>query len=881
MSQRPPQLHRTVLDNGLTVLVRESHRVPVATFWVWYRVGARNEVPGITGVSHWVEHMLFKGTPTWTAGTIFRTVNKHGGQLNGFTWLDYTAYYETLPSTAVDLGLEIESDRMQHAVFDPTEVDSERTVILSERAGNENHPTFYLREEVNGAAFRAHPYGQGVIGFRSDLEQMTREDLYQHYRRYYHPGNATVVVAGDVDPGAILAQVRARFGDIAPGPAAPVVRTVEPEQQGQRRVTVRRPAPSPTLLVAWHAPAALHPDAIPLVVLDTVLSGGKAVGFGGGSMGRSSRLYRALVAAGLASSAGSSFALTIDPYLFSASATLVPSADPRGVEEVVFREIARLRDEPVPEDELQRARKQLRSQFAYMGESVSSQAYWIGSLATVAPGLDPDALIDQFEAVTADDIQRVAQRYLIERQSTVGWLEPTTAAAGSAPSAQLTALPIQPCFWMAPSFDPAPPTPRSAGPQLELEEEPLANGLRLVSHHDPSSEVAVVAIRIPAGSAADGDIPGVASFTGKMLTRGTERQSFAALNEELDGLGAAIGAGTSREYVDVSGKALKEDAPRLLELLADVILRPTFPEEEIERVRAQSLTALRQLEDNAGAVADEAMREIIFPEGHPYRHRALGNEESLREMNRAQLQQFHTAYYGPRGAIVAVAGGLPRAEARRLIEDTFAGWSATHEAPEIKVHRVEPPRQTARAERELPGKTQAEIAIGVPTIPRGTPDYDALRVANLILGRLGLMGRLGESVREKQGMAYHASSSLSAGRVIGLWAAHAGVEPANIDRAVASILAEIERLRREPVTEGELADAKSYLIGSLPLGLESSEAIVGTILDLVYYDLGLDYVERIPARIQALEAEQLRAAAEKYLLPDRLAIAVSRPPASA
>ena len=878
MPQQPPTLHKTILDNGLTVLVRESHRVPVATFWVWYRVGARNEVPGITGVSHWVEHMLFKGTPTWKAGTIFRTVNKHGGQLNGFTWLDYTAYFETLPSAAIKLGIEIESDRMKNAVFDPAEVESERTVILSERAGNENHPTFYLREEVSGAAFRAHAYGQGVIGFRSDLEQMTREDLYHHYRTYYHPGNATVVVAGDVDPAEILAEVRERFGSIEAGPVPPVVRTVEPEQQGQRRVTVRRPAPSPTLLAAWHAPAALDPDALPMTVLDTVLSGGKSVGFGGGGMGRSSRLYRTLVAAGLASSAGTSFALTIDPYLFSASATLVPNARPEQVEEVVFREVARLRDEPVPADELQRAIKQLRAQFAYMGESVSSQAYWVGSLATVAPGSDPDDFIERIEAVSAEDVQRVAQRYLTDRQSTVGWLEPLAPAAAHAMAEQAAVLPVQPCFYIP--FDPAPPSPAEAAPQLNLEEEPLDNGMRLVSHHDPSSEVAVIALRIPAGAAADGDTPGIASFVGKMLTRGTANQSFAELNEELDSLGAAIGVGVGREYVDVSGKALKEDAGRLRELMADVIRRPTFPEDEVGRVREQSLTALRHLEDNAGAVADETMREIIFPEGHPYRHRSLGTEETLRAMTAGRLEQFHGTHYGPRGTIVAVAGGLERAEARRLVDAAFGDWSAAREAPEVTIPPVQPPARTVREERGLSGKTQAEVALGLPTIPRGTPDYNALRVANLILGRLGLMGRLGESVREKQGMAYHASSSLSAGKVIGLWVAHAGVDPANIDRTIESILAEVERIRREPVTAEELADAKSYLIGSLPLGLESSDAIVDTILDLVYYDLGLDYVERIPERIQALDAEQLRAAAARYLLPERLALAVSLPAAA-
>ncbi|HUZ01303.1 MAG TPA: pitrilysin family protein, partial [Thermomicrobiaceae bacterium] len=275
MPTTPPTL-TTRLDNGLTVILRESHRAPVASFWVWYRVGARNEVPGITGISHWTEHMLFKGTPTFPPGTIFRTVNKHGGSLNGFTWIDYTAYFETLPASHILLGADIEADRMQHAVFDPAEVHGERTVILSEREGNENQPTFYLREEVNAAAFKAHPYGQGVIGFTSDLHQITRDDLYRHYRTYYVPNNATVVAVGDFDSHAMLAEIERRFGGIAQGDDPPPVRTQEPAQQGPRRITVRRPAPTATMLAVFHAPDAANPDTPALLVLDTVLSGGKS-----------------------------------------------------------------------------------------------------------------------------------------------------------------------------------------------------------------------------------------------------------------------------------------------------------------------------------------------------------------------------------------------------------------------------------------------------------------------------------------------------------------------------------------------------------------------------------------------------------------------------
>ncbi|MDI3339340.1 MAG: pitrilysin family protein [Sphaerobacter sp.] len=869
------QTLKTILDNGLTVLIRESHRAPVASFWVWYRVGGRNEVPGITGISHWVEHMVFKGTQTYGPGEIFRLVNKHGGTLNGFTWLDYTAYFETLPAPQILLAADIEADRMQNAVFDPTEVESERTVILSEREGNENQPTFHLREEVVAAAFRAHPYGQGVIGHVSDLRQITRDDLYRHYRTYYVPNNATVVVVGDVDAQATLAEIERRFGAIPAGPEPAPVRTAEPPQQGERRVVVRRPAPNPTLLMAFHAPAAEHPDALPMMLLDTVLSGGKAMGFGGGGgMGRSSRLYRALVASGLCSAAGSSFTLTIDPYLMTISAALVPSAEPARVEAIVQEELARLREEPVPEEELARAVKQLRAQFAYAGESVSSQAYWLGALRTVAPGLDPDTVIDRLAALTPDDLLRVARTYLTPDQATVGWLEPTAIAPSPADVVPLAARPhfLSDARGSGAGAFPA--------PRLDLREHTLDSGLRLLGHHDPTSDAAVLGLRLPTGAVADGETPGLARFTAQMLPRGTAHRTFAELNEELDSLGAGLSVSPGRDYVDIAATCLKEDVARLAELLAEVVLEPAFPEDEIERMREQSLTALRQALNDTRAQASHTLRSTIYPAGHPYHHRVLGTETTLSTISRDALITFHRRYYQPERAILAVSGGVPVEEAWDQVQRVFGGWRTTETLPAVDIPPVDPPPGRVRREEQLPGKSQADIALGLPALERSHPDYDALRVANLILGRLGLMGRLGASVRERQGMAYYVYSSLEAGRGRGLWAAHAGVNPVNVERAVESIIAEVERFRGDLPTTDELEDAKSYLIGSLPLSLESSGAIAGTALDIAFYDLGLDYIERLPARIAALTREQIREVAARYLLPDRMVVVIVGPQAA-
>lgn len=415
------------LDNGLRVIVRPVHDAPIGSFWIWYGVGARNEVPGITGISHWAEHMLFKGTANLPAGEIFRRVSAAGGTLNGFTWIDYTTYFETLPVDQIQLALDIESDRMANARFDPDEVESERTVIISERQGSENEPTFFLREEVTAAAFRAHPYGQGVIGHVSDLQAITREDLYNHYQTYYRPNNAVAIFAGDLDSAVAFERIEAAFGSLETGPPIPQVRTVEPEPVGEQRLVVRRPAPNEVVLMAFLIPQASHDDIPALLVLDAVLSGGKPFSFAGagGSMGRSSRIYRRFVSSGLAAGAGSGMGLTIDPFLFSISATLNPETDQQDFEKAMDDELQRLREEPVSDEELERARRQLRAQFAYAWESVTSSAYWLGSLAMVAPDRDPERFLEHLEAVTAADIQRVAATYLTPERRTTGWLIPT------------------------------------------------------------------------------------------------------------------------------------------------------------------------------------------------------------------------------------------------------------------------------------------------------------------------------------------------------------------------------------------------------------------------------------------------------------------------
>lgn len=865
------QAVRTVLDNGLTVIVLPQHDAPIGSFWIWYRVGGRNEVEGVTGVSHWAEHMLFKGTETLGKGEIFKTITANGGTLNGFTWIDYTAYYETLPIDRIDIAFDIEADRMVNARFDPDEVASERTVIISERQGNENSPTFLLSEEVGAAAFKAHPYGHGVIGHMSDLRSMTREDLYGHYRTFYRPNNAVAVFVGDLTADEALRRIEQRFGGLERGPEVPEVRTTEPEQFGERRVIVRRPAPNQVIQIAYHSPPASHADIPALIVLDAVLSGGKPMSFGGGAgMGRSSRLYRALVTTELASSAGSSMSLSIDPYLFGVSATLRPDVELDRVEQAINEEIGTLQHAPAPASELNRVMKQIRAQFVYSQQSVSSKAYLLGALALVAPDRTPESLIAEIEAVTAEDVQRVASTYLTENNRTVGVLIPT-APSGPVPT---PSTPIASTVAYVPDAD-----------DLALDESMpaaretvLENGIRVLTLDSRSVKQdgpVVVRLRLPVGSALDDDQPGVARFATEMLTRGSAGRTLDDLAEELDGLGASITAGAGRESIDIVATSLREDADRVASLMADAVLRPDFPDAQAGVVRGQILSGLRQARNDTRSEAEHRLRQLLYPEGHPYRGRVAGDEASVEALTRDDLVEFHDRAFKASGAIAAVAGAIDHEQAVDLVRRHLGAWNGT--PPSIPIPRAEPMASLVRDTGEIPGKSQADVALGVIAIDRSSPDYYAFTVANLIFGRLGLMGRIGESVRERQGMAYYAFSGLDVGKLSGFWSARAGVNPDNIERAVESVIEELRLYLAEGPTQREYSDAIGFITGSLPMALETAGSISALLAEIAFHDLGLDYLKRYRGIIRSLTPDTMIETMRRYVDPERLAVVVVQP----
>jgi zinc protease len=435
-TDRVPGLRRGVLDNGLKVLVREVHTAPLVSVWCWYKVGSKDEVTGLTGVSHWVEHMNFKGTTNIPREQIKGIVEQFGGSWNGYTWIDQTTYMETASVAGLDRMLFIESERMANCLYDPADCESERTVIISELQGGENDPDQLLEQEVIAAAFKVHTYRHPTIGWLSDLQSMTRDDLYDYYRRYYVPNNATLVVVGDVDSDEAMRAVEKQFGSIPAGAPPQRFRAAEPDQLGERRVQVTRDGTTAYLKLAYHAPAIGDADFFPMLALDAVLTGAKGMNlwssFRTPPPQRSARLYRALVENRLASSVGAGLLPTEHPFLYLISATASEGVPLREVEAAATAAIEEVASSGVTSEELAKAKNQLRARLVFEDDGVTSLAHQLGYYETVASVELYADLPRLIAAVTEEDVARVARQFLRSDKRTVGWFEPAGSSFNGA-----------------------------------------------------------------------------------------------------------------------------------------------------------------------------------------------------------------------------------------------------------------------------------------------------------------------------------------------------------------------------------------------------------------------------------------------------------------
>ncbi|MCJ7498496.1 MAG: insulinase family protein, partial [candidate division Zixibacteria bacterium] len=567
------------LNNGLKVLLKEVHASPVVSVWCWYKVGSKNEGPGITGISHWVEHMNFKGTKEFSKGDIWNLVERAGGFENGYTWLDLTTYLETLPKDKLSLGLEMEKERMTSSLFDSSEVASERGVIISELQGGENDPEQILDEQLWAQAFIAHPYHIPTIGWLSDLEKITRDDLYNYYKSHYMPNNATLVVVGDFETDKVIPQIKELFENIPPGKSPEPLRTIEPFQEGEKRFILKSGGDTRYMEIGYKIPETFNHDFYPLLILDAILTGAKGANTWSSDYwsqaSKSSRLYKALVDENLATKVRGVLIPFANPNLYTFNLTLSEDKDFKEVEEKVYKEINRLKTELVPEPEFEKAFNQLKAKLSYEDESVTDQAHQLGYYETISSYKLYYTLLDSLNQVKREDIKRVAEKYLNEDQRTVGWYIPAEDEKAFSSESSGSSSKSYYKSYSSEKINSQPEikieVPESTYP-LQAKRVVLKNGMVVLIKENHSTSSVSLIFNVKAGSFFDPDKKhGLADFTASMLDRGTDNLSKDKIAEELDFSGTELYINTSVQTVNISARSLSSDYKKILALLGDML----------------------------------------------------------------------------------------------------------------------------------------------------------------------------------------------------------------------------------------------------------------------------------------------------------------------
>jgi zinc protease len=867
------QVNKTNLPNGLTIITKEVHSAPVVAVALGFKVGSRNENFGSTGISHLLEHMLFKGTPKFPPGVISALLDKSGADFNAFTSNDVTIYYEVLPRDFLDLALEIESDRMLNSLISPEELKHEKTVVLSELEGHANNPQELLQDNLMAMTFKEHPYHWPVIGFKSDVINLTREKVYHYYKTYYKPNNAILTVVGDFNPKELMPKIVQYFGKAPKSTPPPPMNLVEPPQNAEQRVLMEAPCHTPYIIQNFHTCSIKNKDYYTLSVLSALLS-----------VGKSSRFYKELVDTGLASSASSEAWNLGDPSLLEVRIALREGVKHQIVEDKLWAIYKDLQTNLVSSAELEKAKNLLKADFVQSKEFMAQQAINLCWYEALDSYQWLENYLAKVNEVGAADLQVAAAKYLQRSNSNTGWLVPvTTSGAGAAeenPAAPPKLSPEQEFYQK--SAEAAPPNakmPFIKGFKMNFNRYQLGNGLTLILKENHSSPSISLGGYIRAGSVFDpkGEW-GTSNLVSRLLTRGTAKHSAQEINEMLDSKGSTLTFSAGREVIRFDGWGLKNNASELINLLGECLQQCTFPAGEVEKVKGQVIAALQKQEDSPRIKAVQRWMELAYPAEHPFHYNILGNLASVKNIPAAALLQFYHTYFHPENTVIIIAGDINPDQTLQLCKTIFAPWKAAGETPvSFKIPEANYPPQEITEVITMPGKFQEEMVLGHKGISRLDENFYAFNLMNYILGGSTLTGRLGKEVRDKLGYAYGIYASLTPSTGEGPWTIKVGVNPKNIEACLKAIKTQIKILQKDLISEHELQDAKASLINFLPLTLQSNEGLVDMLLNMEFYNLGDDYTLRYPSYYSEISREAIRNMARKYLHPDNFVIVKAGP----
>ncbi|NBC17680.1 MAG: insulinase family protein [Bacteroidetes bacterium] len=844
-----------VLDNGLTLIVHEDRKAPIVAVNLWYHVGSKNEPDGRSGFAHLFEHLMFNGSEHFD-DDYFQAMERIGAtDLNGTTNRDRTNYFQNVPTSALDAALWMESDRMGHLLgaVDQAKLDEQRGVVQNEKRQGENQPYGQVWNLITYATYPDdHPYGHTVIGSMEDLNAAELEDVQDWFKTYYGPSNAVVVIAGDIDPQTAREKAEKYFGDIPPGPPIDKFKAWPNKLEGEQRQVLEDRVPQARVYKVWNVPEAFSTELHHLELAADVLTDGKT-----------SRLYKRLVYEDQIATDVVSFVRTGEiGSQFVVWATARPGQDLTEVEQALDEEMNRFLAEGPTAEELKRVKTQQKAQFVRGIERIGGFGGKSDILAqSMVYGGSPDAYMKQFvdyEQATPATVQQTAQDWLSDG---VYVLEVHPFPEFQAQESTVDRTAGLPETGTPPDADfPA------------IQRATLDNGMEVVLAERHATPTVDMTLLIDAGYASDADaIPGRANLAMNMLDEGTESRDALAISEELDMLGATLGSGSNLDLSVVSMTALTENLAASLDLYADVILNPAFPDDELERLRKQQLAAIQREKASPFQMALRVFPELLYGEGHAYSlpFTGSGTEESVSRLTREDLAAFHQTWFKPNNATLVVVGDVTMDDLVPLLEDTFGGWD-TGSVPEKNVAEVahNPSQQVYLMNR--PGAQQSIIFAGHVAPPTNNPNEIAIETMNTILGG-SFTSRINMNLREDKGWSYGARSLLVDARGQRPFLVYAPVQTDKTAESIQEISAELQGiLSGEPVTAAELEKAKKNQTLSLAGRWETNGAVGSSINQMVRFDLPEDYFDTYAEAVRSLSVDQVEAAAETVVHPDRL-----------
>jgi zinc protease len=822
----PVTAQKWTLPNGLTIIVQTDRSAPVASVQAWCGTGSIDEAEHLgAGLSHILEHMLFKGTKTRNTNAIAQSVQDQGGYINAYTSFDRTVFWIDIPKQGVAVALDILSDAMMNSTLPAEEYSKEQEVIRREFAMGYDDPDRMVGQLMFKTAYQRHPYRLPVIGEIQVYDQLTQQDVMNYYKARYVPNNLTFIVVGDVEAEKVHDQLAEFFKNYPEQSLKPVYIPREPPQLGRREVNQEFATELMRLAFAWHIPEITHPDVPALDLLSTILGDG-----------RSSRLYRKVrEEAGLAFGL-SAFSYTPgDPGVLGIDATGEPK-NRLAAEQLILQIVEELQEKGVTADELAKAKKISLSHSLGSLTTMRGQASDLGSNWFVTRNLNfTRDYLAAMQKVSLDDVQRVAMKYLVEDNLTVVSLNPRGTLAAKTTEAMVI----------------------SAG---EIQKFELSNGLRLLVREDPRLPLVSMVGAFRGGLLAETpETNGITCLMAKVLVKGTKTRTAEQIADTIEAVGGSITSDAGNNSFSVSLDVTKPDLRLGVELLSDILLNATMPEKAVAREKEGQLAGIRDDEEQLTTVARNILREALFPQ-HPYALRAKGTPESIKKLTQKGLLEFRDRYLVAKNGVVSVFGNVKAAEMKQLFEQALAALKSGELA---LTHAPQPPTfAKAVAVEDHKDKAQGVLMVGFRGADMFSPDRHALELIDEASSDLG--SRFFVRIREQMGLAYYVGASQMHGLVSGLFAFYLGTDPQKIGQVKTALLDEIHKLATAGLTTEELARAKKKLIGQQRIANQSNDSFGYMAALDELYGLGFDHYKQLEREVNLITLDDVKRVAAKY-----------------